>query len=442
MSKFTIIDDRDTSEVTYTGTWVVGGTTHEHAGTVSSSVQVGNHFSVAFTGTAIGVYGTFDSSSEGVQTSYAIDGGAATTITSPSSALDSFQQLFWQSDPVTNGDHKLVVTMVAVNNVGDGEGTIWFDYFNVTTAASVGAVSPSGSGTNSTTANSATAGSGTNSAGSGTHSKGSSSATGAAPSASKSVASVTAKKSSHAGVIGGIIGALIVVAIVAAVIYQRMRKARRFSEFNIEPKMSSPPPTQPFLPNQGPMTPMSGVPGPAPVLAAAASYGKSAPPPGAYNTGGFDSRLTYGTPQQAPYGHPGQAYAPVPPQGYPAQGAYDPYAAIGASMTMQQHPQNAAPQSSYAPSVSSIPSSSQYQSRGTLSVVGGSSTADQSEFSDSIADLKRRQQQVVNSYEQGISGGSAHPAPLIQHVDSGVRALDPAAAGPAPIELPPTYTPN
>jgi hypothetical protein len=104
-----------------------------------------------------------------------------------------------------------------------------------------------------------------------------------------------------------------------------------------------------------------------------------------------------------------------------------------------QHPNNnAAPQSSYAPSASSTPSSLQYQNRGPLSVVGGSSTAaDPSEYGDSVADLKRRQQQVVNQYEQGISGS----APIVQHTDSGVRALD-TGAGPAPTELPPVYTPN
>jgi hypothetical protein len=50
-AEFTVIDDQDPS-ITYTGTWVVGGTSHEHAGTVSSSVKVGNHFSVPFTGTS------------------------------------------------------------------------------------------------------------------------------------------------------------------------------------------------------------------------------------------------------------------------------------------------------------------------------------------------------------------------------------------------------
>ncbi|KAJ7909456.1 hypothetical protein B0H13DRAFT_2272873 [Mycena leptocephala] len=139
---FFIIDDRD-PKITYTGTWNLGGTAHEHNGTVSSSIKVGNHFSVPFSGTSIGVYGTFDSSSAGVETSYEIDGGSMTTVTSSSSGLDSFQQLFWQSDPVGTGPHTLVVTMVAVNKAAEaGEGTVWFDYFNVTHAGSASSSPP------------------------------------------------------------------------------------------------------------------------------------------------------------------------------------------------------------------------------------------------------------------------------------------------------------
>jgi hypothetical protein len=45
----TFIDDRD-PKITYTGTWNRSGTPNEHNGTVSSSINVGDHFSVPFTG--------------------------------------------------------------------------------------------------------------------------------------------------------------------------------------------------------------------------------------------------------------------------------------------------------------------------------------------------------------------------------------------------------
>ncbi|KAF7368311.1 Amidohydro-rel domain-containing protein [Mycena venus] len=377
---FTIIDDRDPT-VTYTGTWAPGGTTHEHAGTVSSSVKVGNHFSVPFTGTAIAVYGTFDASSAGVKTSYAIDGGAATTVTSGSSPLDSFQQLFWQSEAVPNGSHNLVVTMLAVNNVGDGEGTVWFDYFNVTTDAT----SPTSSSSPGTSSPATSLGPASNTASSPT-------------SSSTAVAATIAKKASHSALIGGITAGVLVLLFAVGLLFLGLRRKRKYDNLSTPPGMS---PTS-IIPTSS-QAPTTGLLGPEPM-----------------RTASYFSPATYGDVPGAPTGavapgtiptHTHNAHAPLPG---PAHMQY-----------------TTPPQSSYAPSEAST---SQYtnQNRGPLSVVGGSSTAG----SDSIADLKRRQQQVVNSYEEGISG-----VPPVQHVDSGVRQLAPAV-GPGLSELPPVYTPN
>ncbi|KAJ6482552.1 hypothetical protein C8R45DRAFT_1099831 [Mycena sanguinolenta] len=411
---FALIDDQDAT-VKYTGSWVVGGTTHEHDATVSSSTVVGNHFSVPFTGTAIAVYGTFDASSAGVQTSYAIDGGTPVTVTSASTPNDSYQQLFWQSDTVSNAAHNLVVTLVAVNSGdGDGEGTIWFDYFNVTTADDAASnASNTVSNTSGTTSASRT---GTKTA----------STTGTSSSTpSSTTATVVAGKSSHSSVIAGVIVGVVVILLIAGAVFRRRRRAAR--QYFAAPIPSSPsngpPSTEPFLPNQPPMTPMGGLPGSAPITA---SYGAPAGAP--YNPGGFDHRQTYAVPSPGPFGQ-SNAYAPVSAPGFPNSAPYDPYASVGSALLQADNP---APQSSYAPSVSSVPSSSR-ASRGPLTVVGGSSTTP--DPSDSVAELKRRQQQVVNHYEQGISGS----APVMQHTDSGMRAVDPGA-GPAPTELPPVYT--
>ncbi|KAF7326446.1 hypothetical protein MVEN_02615200 [Mycena venus] len=83
------------------------------------------------------------------------------------------------------------------------------------------------------------------------------------------------------------------------------------------------------------------------------------------------------------------------------------------------------------------PAQSSYEPSESMS--GPSSTTDNTEQARFIADLKRRQQQVVSSYEAGINSRNAHAAP-IQHVDSGVRDLTPAAAGSGPAQLPPVYT--
>ena len=49
-TKFTQIDDQDLSLVNYNGTWIPGGSSNEYNGTVSSSTQVGDSFTVSFTG--------------------------------------------------------------------------------------------------------------------------------------------------------------------------------------------------------------------------------------------------------------------------------------------------------------------------------------------------------------------------------------------------------
>lgn len=94
---------------------------------------------------------TFDYSSDWVRTSYSIDGGNATTVTSHSGTGDTYKQLFWKSDDLVQGDqcapiflasHQLTneralystlkVTMEHVNTgYEDGEGTIWFDFFEI-----------------------------------------------------------------------------------------------------------------------------------------------------------------------------------------------------------------------------------------------------------------------------------------------------------------------
>ncbi|KAJ7220768.1 hypothetical protein GGX14DRAFT_675942 [Mycena pura] len=451
---FSIIDDRDPS-VQYTGTWVVGGTSHEYAGTVSSSLKSGDHFQVPFTGTGIAVYGTLDASSGGVKTSYSVDGATADTVTSGSSGQDSYQQLFWQSDPFSGGPHTLTVAMVAVNNVGGGEGTVWFDFFNVTHGAASALVASS-SVSALYTSSPASAGANTI-AGTTAYktSKGSSTATSAASSATSSSRSVVAvKKTSHIALIAGVIVVVALVLFAAAIFHRRRRQARRYfpSVTNkppppfASPPPNSPPPTQPFFQNPAPAPParpMSGIYGSAALLYGASHTAPAspAPAPAPYSPvpgpGGFDPRLRHNA---------GAAYAPLPTQSYapPQRQAHAPsdaYAAIGESMLLYagSGSGSVAP-SSYAPSAyaSSAPSSS--ARRGPLSVVGGAATdAD----GDSVVALKRRQQQVVDSYEHGLASGSAQllqQAPT-QHVDSGLRGGD-TALKPHPMDLPPVYTPN
>ncbi|KAL1722063.1 hypothetical protein EV715DRAFT_270520 [Schizophyllum commune] len=129
MATSAILLDDQSINVTYTGSWRVGGTPdEEYAGTVSSSTHDGDYFEVEFSGAEQ----TFDYSSDWVRTSYSIDGGNATTVTSHSGTGDTYKQLFWKSDDLVQGDHTLKVTMEHVNTgYEDGEGTIWFDFFEI-----------------------------------------------------------------------------------------------------------------------------------------------------------------------------------------------------------------------------------------------------------------------------------------------------------------------
>ncbi|KAJ6606870.1 hypothetical protein B0H10DRAFT_2195223, partial [Mycena sp. CBHHK59/15] len=232
----TIIDDRSAT-VAYTGTWVVGGTTNEWNDTVSSSVKAGDKITVLFIGKTIGVYGTYDSTSGGVKTSYAIDGGPATTVTaSPSSnGLDEYQQLFWKSGTLSKGSHSLVITMVAVNSsTGYGEGTIWFDYFNATFGTESSYLSsPRSSYTTSSY--------------------------GTAPSTTSTVA-VIAKKVLHSAIIGATVGAVCIVLVLCALFLHRRK--RRENARTAQQMHQLPSAIEPHVPNHSFVGGFTGFPQP------------------------------------------------------------------------------------------------------------------------------------------------------------------------------------
>ncbi|KAJ7923484.1 hypothetical protein B0H13DRAFT_2402354 [Mycena leptocephala] len=101
MSK--IVDDRDPT-ISYTGTWLTGGTLSENDNTVTFTWTAGSSFSLPFSGTNIAVYGTFDAMSAGVQTSYAIDGGDAAPFTFAAPQNNAhYKELFWQSNTLPSG---------------------------------------------------------------------------------------------------------------------------------------------------------------------------------------------------------------------------------------------------------------------------------------------------------------------------------------------------
>ncbi|KAG6830606.1 hypothetical protein H0H87_007549 [Tephrocybe sp. NHM501043] len=94
----------DLSKVAYNGSWVVGGLPTEYNNTVSSSTRVSDSFTVSFVGTNIAVFGTFDITSGGVETTYSIDDAAPVTVISQAGSNDTQRQQFWRSNDVALGD--------------------------------------------------------------------------------------------------------------------------------------------------------------------------------------------------------------------------------------------------------------------------------------------------------------------------------------------------
>ncbi|KAJ7220777.1 hypothetical protein GGX14DRAFT_432038 [Mycena pura] len=205
----------------------------------------------------------------------------------------------------------------------------------------------------------------------------------------------TKLKASRTGLIGGVVTATVAIFIVAGVfLFLRIRRRRQQRDF-FPGAASQPCASNDYLPNQPhePVTPMSGVSSAAPLLGAGAH---------------------------------GYASPAVPTE---RDAAYDPRPYATSSTFTQSH----------MPPASSTPASSS-----ALAPHG-----------DLYVDLKQRQQEIVDEYKEGLRvrggrGGSegaarAHaPAPVIRHVDSGLRggALGPQGSGSEPVELPPYYSPD
>ena len=63
---------------------------------------------LSFPGTLISVYGSLDSTSGGVVSSYALDGAAAAEATSRAVAGDNYNQLFWASPTLESAEDQYV----------------------------------------------------------------------------------------------------------------------------------------------------------------------------------------------------------------------------------------------------------------------------------------------------------------------------------------------
>ncbi|KAJ7584995.1 hypothetical protein C8J56DRAFT_949597 [Mycena floridula] len=428
MSTITI-DDSDSS-VKYSGQWLKGGSSREVDGTVHSSSTPGSSFQVPFLGTSISVFGTVDISSGGVITSYSIDGGAAVPITSKSTGGDSYKQLFWTSGPLSADSHILEVKMVNVNppTDGPGEGTIWFDYFQVaqgnaasssapaSTTAAASTSAPASIPTSNTALRSST------STGTGTSTAGLNDATLSSSSTGTSLP-VSTKSSNKGGLVGGVIVALLVIlGLTAFFLYWRNRKRRRVPDGEIKGEAYPFVDTPPRTPGTGAASPFNAA---TPFDAKFEPYAgfSSPPPPGAFAgpPSAYNSSSRSGSRPTTPTSR--RSLDTTTSMAIPPSRAFVVRNDLAAQGSMYNKPSAGPTTLTYTPPITaSVP----------LSL--SASTPDP----DSVAELKRRQQEHIAQYNQRLLaddiGGTS--SQLVQHVDSGIRTTAPVTE-----ELPPVYTP-
>ncbi|KAJ7124220.1 hypothetical protein C8R44DRAFT_916836 [Mycena epipterygia] len=206
-------------------------------------------------------------------------------------------------------------------------------------------------------------------------------------------------KLNRGAIVGGVLGAIAVLVAGVSLYLRLKRRLQKDQDLHPSPNMA-PPTTKPALPSP-------------------AVYGIRSDP----YTGNAESTGTA----------PGEVSVLPPPEGPLADTPHDAYASMGAGIHDDEEKEPL-----YLPS-HPIPSLSQSHNPITSVVHEGSGL---------LASLRRRQQQVMDTHERGIHGARApepapEPAPApapeaqmpIQHVDSGLRMLEPAS--PALSELPP-----
>jgi len=121
----TVIDDRD-SQIEYTGSWTLAGTSGELEGTSHGTNVTGSQAIFFFNTTSVAVYGTVpaaDGKGPAV-TSYVIDGSSAVTFTAPTTNSTLYQIPFFGAGGLAEGKvHCLTITY---NSAQSSE--FWLDY--------------------------------------------------------------------------------------------------------------------------------------------------------------------------------------------------------------------------------------------------------------------------------------------------------------------------
>ncbi|KAJ7079558.1 hypothetical protein B0H15DRAFT_497727 [Mycena belliarum] len=126
MSNLVIIDDAS-SQIKYTGgLWTGGGTSLHYGHTATSSRVSGATMTFPFSGTSISVVGSFDANTS-CTGSFSLDANL-TTFVSPVLPAPLNHQSIWSSAPLTDGPHTLAYTVSSCSSSNTDLGYVWFDY--------------------------------------------------------------------------------------------------------------------------------------------------------------------------------------------------------------------------------------------------------------------------------------------------------------------------
>ncbi|KAF8815047.1 hypothetical protein BYT27DRAFT_7201145 [Phlegmacium glaucopus] len=123
-----VIDDQDPALVYGSGwTHYLRAGSSNYNGTSSLSRSQGSRVTLQFNGISIAVYGTSSPNNTVVFTTV-VDGSSAllTNVPTPTTT-DQYRQLFFQSPPLSPGNHSFLLTNIMQDD------WLWLDYFDITT---------------------------------------------------------------------------------------------------------------------------------------------------------------------------------------------------------------------------------------------------------------------------------------------------------------------
>lgn len=122
-----VVDDSNTAQITYKGDWFPTAGLSEFNYTSHGTLEDGATATLVFNGTSVAVFGTIDTTEGNSTSTYVLDGSTVPSIFTPNlTSTVLYEQLFYQSPILPDGQHTLVVTFAG------SAAPFWLDYFSYT----------------------------------------------------------------------------------------------------------------------------------------------------------------------------------------------------------------------------------------------------------------------------------------------------------------------